>query len=105
MSGIETHNFSISINYACNGQYKLVFNFSNLHVLLTKHTSFLLFQIQGGIIVASITQVVIGCTGILGVLLQYIGPITVVPTITVVGLSLIDVALSFCKIHWGVSFL
>jgi nucleobase transporter 1/2 len=57
------------------------------------------------IIVASITQVVIGCTGILGVLLQYIGPITVVPTITLVGLSLIDVALSFCKSHWGVSFL
>lgn len=62
-------------------------------------------EIQGGIIVASITQVVIGCTGILGVILQYIGPITVVPTITLVGLSLIDVALNFCKIHWGVSIL
>ncbi|XP_063422626.1 solute carrier family 23 member 1-like [Mytilus trossulus] len=62
-------------------------------------------EIQGGIIVASVTQVLIGCTGILGVLLQYIGPITVVPTITLVGLSLIDVALNFCKIHWGVSIL
>lgn len=62
-------------------------------------------EIQGGIILASITQVLIGCTGILGFLLQYIGPITVVPTITLVGLSLIDVAMNFCKSHWGVAFL
>ncbi|KAJ8306918.1 hypothetical protein KUTeg_015002 [Tegillarca granosa] len=62
-------------------------------------------EIQGGIIIASITQVIIGCTGLLGLILQFVGPLTVVPTITLVGLSLIDVALSFCEKHWGISFL
>lgn len=52
---------------------------------------------------ASVVQVLIGCTGILGLILQYIGPITIVPTITLVGLSLIDVALRFCQVHWGIS--
>ncbi|KAL5009571.1 hypothetical protein ScPMuIL_011876 [Solemya velum] len=62
-------------------------------------------EIQGGIIVASITQVVIGCTGILGMLLQFIGPLTIVPTITLVGLSLIDVSLRFCEKQWGITAL
>ncbi|KAL4240898.1 hypothetical protein ACF0H5_001680 [Mactra antiquata] len=62
-------------------------------------------EIQGGIILASIVQVVIGCTGILGVLLQYIGPITICPTITLVGLSLVDVAMRFCQVHWGITAL
>ncbi|XP_052819866.1 solute carrier family 23 member 2-like isoform X1 [Mya arenaria] len=62
-------------------------------------------EIQGGIILASLVQVFIGCTGILGFILHYIGPITIVPTITLVGLSLIDVALRFCQVHWGISSL
>ena len=62
-----------------------------------------LLQIQGGIILASVMQVLIGSTGILGLILHYIGPITIVPTITLVGLSLVDVALRFCSVHWGIS--
>ncbi|XP_069120624.1 solute carrier family 23 member 1-like [Argopecten irradians] len=62
-------------------------------------------EIQGGIMVASVTQVLIGCTGLLGILLKYIGPITIVPTITLVGLSLIDVAIRFCEKQWGISAL
>ncbi|XP_060081994.1 solute carrier family 23 member 1-like [Ylistrum balloti] len=62
-------------------------------------------EIQGGIMLASVTQVLIGCTGLLGVLLNYIGPITIVPTITLVGLSLIDVAIRFCEKQWGISAL
>lgn len=62
-------------------------------------------EIQGGIITASLVQVAIGCTGILGLILHYIGPITIVPTITLVGLSLVDVALRFCKVHWGITAL
>ncbi|KAL5021137.1 hypothetical protein ScPMuIL_000292 [Solemya velum] len=62
-------------------------------------------EIQGGIIVASLTQVLIGCTGLLGVILQFIGPLTIVPTITLVGLSLVDVSLMFCMKHWGIACL
>jgi nucleobase transporter 1/2 len=62
-------------------------------------------QIQGGIILSALVQVFIGCTGILGLILHCIGPITIVPTITLVGLSLIDVALRFCQVHWGITSL
>lgn len=62
-------------------------------------------EIQGGIIVASMVQIFIGCTGILGLILHYIGPITICPTITLVGLSLIDVAMRFCEKHWGIAAL
>ncbi|XP_045214461.2 solute carrier family 23 member 2-like isoform X2 [Mercenaria mercenaria] len=62
-------------------------------------------EIQGGIILSALVQVVIGCTGILGLILNFIGPITIVPTITLVGLSLIDVALRFCQVHWGITSL
>lgn len=54
---------------------------------------------------ASLAQVIIGCTGMLGLLLEYLGPITVVPTISLVGLSLVDVALQFCQKHWGITAL
>ncbi|PVD35689.1 hypothetical protein C0Q70_02652 [Pomacea canaliculata] len=42
-------------------------------------------EIQGGIMTASLAQVIIGCTGMLGLLLEYLGPITVVPTISLSG--------------------
>ena len=54
---------------------------------------------------ASMAQVLIGCTGLLGILLGYLGPITIVPTISHVGLSLVDVALRFCEKHWGITAL
>ncbi|CAG5117960.1 unnamed protein product [Candidula unifasciata] len=60
-------------------------------------------EIQGGIMVASLFQILVGSTGLLGVLLQYIGPITVVPTVSLVGFSLIEVAQKFCQAHWGIS--
>ncbi|XP_076437316.1 solute carrier family 23 member 1-like [Babylonia areolata] len=62
-------------------------------------------EIQGGIMLASLAQILIGCTGFLGILLQYLGPITIVPTISLVGLSLVDVALRFCEKHWGITAL
>ncbi|KAK3085448.1 hypothetical protein FSP39_003460 [Pinctada imbricata] len=62
-------------------------------------------EIQGGIMIASLTQVLIGCTGLLGWLLRFIGPMTICPTIALVGLSLIDVSLGFCEKHWGIAAL
>ncbi|XP_046380010.2 solute carrier family 23 member 1-like [Haliotis rufescens] len=62
-------------------------------------------EIQGGIMLASLVQVFVGCTGFLGILLQFLGPITIVPTISLVGLSLTGVALNFCQKHWGITAL
>ncbi len=38
--------------------------------------------------VASLFQVTIGFTGLIGVLLRFIGPLTIAPTITLVGVAL-----------------
>lgn len=43
--------------------------------------------------VSSIIQIVIGFSGIIGFFLRFIGPITIAPTIALIGLSLVDVCL------------
>ncbi|XP_028392387.1 solute carrier family 23 member 1-like [Dendronephthya gigantea] len=62
-------------------------------------------EIQGAIMVSSIIQVVIGFSGIVGFFLRFIGPITIAPTIALVGLSLIDVCLVNAGSHWGIAFM
>lgn len=42
--------------------------------------------------VASLLQVVIGATGCMGFLMNYVGPLTITPAIALIGLSLFDVA-------------
>lgn len=46
-------------------------------------------ELQGGIIGAAVIQVGIGYLGIMGWLLQYISPLTIAPTIALVGLALV----------------
>ena len=48
--------------------------------------------------VASLLQVLIGATGSMGFLMKYIGPLTIAPAISLIGLSLFDIAAdSACK--------
>ena len=42
--------------------------------------------------VSSLFQMLVGFTGIVGFLLRFIGPLTIAPTITLVGLALFNVA-------------
>ena len=42
--------------------------------------------------VSSLFQIVIGFTGLVGFLLRFIGPLTIAPTITLVGVALFKVA-------------
>lgn len=62
-------------------------------------------EIQGNLILASLTQVILGCTGVMGFFLQFIGPLTIAPTISLIGLSLTGVALDFNTVHWGIASL
>ncbi len=62
-------------------------------------------EIQGAIMVASVFQVIIGFSGIIGLLLKFIGPLAIAPTIALVGLSLFQAAAGFSGVHWGISFL
>ena len=42
--------------------------------------------------ISALFQIVIGFTGLIGVLLRFIGPIAIAPTITLVGVALFRVA-------------
>ena len=58
---------------------------------------------QGAICVASIFQLVVGYSGLLGVLLRFITPLTIGPSVAMIGLSLFDVASLNASKHWGVA--
>ncbi|XP_060792253.1 solute carrier family 23 member 1 isoform X2 [Neoarius graeffei] len=64
-----------------------------------------LLKIQGAIIVSSVVEVVIGLVGIPGLLLNAIGPLTVTPTVCLIGLSVFQTAGDRAGSHWGLSLL
>ncbi|KAG9490434.1 hypothetical protein GDO78_006005 [Eleutherodactylus coqui] len=62
-------------------------------------------EIQGAIIIASLLQLFLGFSGLIGLLLRFIGPLSIAPTITLIGLSLFDEAGKKCGSHWGIAVL
>lgn len=62
-------------------------------------------QIQGAIIVSSLLELVIGFCGLPGLLLKYIGPLTITPTVSLIGLSVFTTAGDRAGSHWGLSAL
>lgn len=63
------------------------------------------FQIQGAVIVASLFEVFVGATGLVGMVLSKVTPLTIVPTIALVGLSLFREAADLAGQEWGVSLM
>ncbi|KAL6107108.1 uncharacterized protein ACO6RY_10808 [Pungitius sinensis] len=59
--------------------------------------------LQGSIMVGSLFQVFIGFSGLIGLFMRFIGPLTIAPTIALIGLSLFDSAGSSAGNHWGIS--
>uniref|UniRef100_A0A8D3CIN1 Solute carrier family 23 member 1 n=1 Tax=Scophthalmus maximus TaxID=52904 RepID=A0A8D3CIN1_SCOMX len=62
-------------------------------------------EIQGAIIVSSLLELVIGLCGLPGLLLEYIGPLTITPTVSLIGLSVFTTAGDRAGSHWGLSAL
>ncbi|XP_078572969.1 solute carrier family 23 member 2-like [Branchiostoma floridae x Branchiostoma japonicum] len=62
-------------------------------------------EIQGAIMVAALFQVFLGFSGIMGLLMRFIGPLVIAPTITLVGLALFSAAADFSGRHWGIAAL
>ena len=59
---------------------------------------------QGAIIVASLFQVVVGYFGIVGLVLKYVTPLTIAPSVTMIGLSLFSVVSdAFASTNWAIS--
>ncbi|KAL7390789.1 hypothetical protein ABVT39_027941 [Epinephelus coioides] len=62
-------------------------------------------EIQGAIMVSSVVELVIGLCGLPGLLLDYIGPLTITPTVSLIGLSVFTTAGDRAGSHWGLSAL
>ncbi|OWF51774.1 solute carrier family 23 member 1-like [Mizuhopecten yessoensis] len=59
---------------------------------------------QGSLLLAGFIHMLIGLTGVLGYLMRYVGPITVVPTLLLVSIKYASVLVKFCESSWIVSF-
>ncbi|KAL7390790.1 hypothetical protein ABVT39_027941 [Epinephelus coioides] len=55
--------------------------------------------------VSSVVELVIGLCGLPGLLLDYIGPLTITPTVSLIGLSVFTTAGDRAGSHWGLSAL
>nr|CAD7428162.1 unnamed protein product [Timema monikensis] len=60
-------------------------------------------ELSGAIAVSALLQVAIGYLGVIGVMLRYITPLTIVPTVSLVGLSLFENAAEAASKHWGIA--
>lgn len=83
----------------------LIFNISENILFYHPFISFLFCQIQGAIIVSSMVEVFIGALGLPGILLKYIGPLTITPTVALIGLSGFQAAGERAGKHWGIAML
>lgn len=61
--------------------------------------------LQGSIMVASLLQIVVGFSGLIGFLMRFIGPLTIAPTVSLIGLSLYDTAGEKAGSHWAIAVL
>jgi nucleobase transporter 1/2 len=59
-------------------------------------------HIQGAIIVGACVEIGIGASGLIGRMLRYIGPITIAPTIALIGLSLFKFGAPVAGLHWPI---
>ncbi|XP_075889334.1 solute carrier family 23 member 2 isoform X1 [Nelusetta ayraudi] len=90
--------------WKCNNTEVPVFNSTELF-----HTEHIwhprIREIQGAIIVSSLVEVCIGALGLPGILLKYIGPLTITPTVALIGLSGFQAAGERAGKHWGIAML
>uniref|UniRef100_A0A667Y914 Si:dkey-106n21.1 n=1 Tax=Myripristis murdjan TaxID=586833 RepID=A0A667Y914_9TELE len=61
--------------------------------------------IQGAILVSSLLQIFLGFSGLVGLVLRFIGPLAIAPTINLIGLSLFIEAGKKSGGHWGIAAL
>lgn len=60
-------------------------------------------ELSGAIAVSASVQMVLGYSGIIGRCVRIITPLTIVPTVALVGLSLFEHAGATASAHWGIA--
>ncbi len=59
-------------------------------------------HVQGAVIIGSVFEMLIGYSGLVGKLLRFVGPITIAPTIALIGLALFKIGAPVAGTHWGI---
>jgi len=59
-------------------------------------------HVQGAIITGSFFEIIIGASGLMGRFLKYVGPITIAPTIALIGLALFKFGAPEAGRHWPI---
>ena len=59
-------------------------------------------HVQGAIIIGSLFEMALGYTGMVGRLLRFVGPVSIAPTIALIGLSLFKLGAPEAGTHWGI---
>ena len=62
-------------------------------------------QLSGSLMLGASMHILIGLTGLVGLIMRFVGPITIVPAIVLIGLFMYKVAVRFAECHWGVAAL
>ena len=59
-------------------------------------------HVQGAVIVGSLLEIGLGYSGLVGKLLRFVGPVTIAPTVALIGLSLFRFGAPIAGSHWGI---
>ena len=59
-------------------------------------------HVQGAIILGALVEIGVGTSGLVGRLLRFVGPITIAPTIALIGLALFKFGAPMAGTHWPV---
>ena len=62
-------------------------------------------QLMGPLMICGFIQFLAWLAGLVGVLMRFIGPITIVPTLLLIGISSVEPAVSYAEVHWGITCL
>ncbi|XP_029649675.1 solute carrier family 23 member 2-like isoform X2 [Octopus sinensis] len=60
-------------------------------------------MLQCSLIIVGILQFLLGATGLVGIVFRYIGPVTITPTLLLIGFYIFKVIVKFSETHWGIS--
>jgi len=58
-------------------------------------------HVQGAVILGAVVEMLVGYLGLAGRLLRFVGPITIAPTIALIGLALFKFGAPVAGSHWG----
>ncbi|KAK7508622.1 hypothetical protein BaRGS_00000188 [Batillaria attramentaria] len=62
-------------------------------------------QLSGSLMAGGVLHCLIGLTGLVGFIMRFVGPITIVPAIVLIGLFVYKVAVRFSETFWGIAVL